>query len=165
MMKFFRKVGSIDEGYPILLLNFAPLLVAYFIEYVIHIPPCRLCLYQRIPYWFLFSVSLIAIVLKNRGAAIEYKVIYKLAFLTYFGGLAISFFHLGVENDWFHYKSSCAFNGHTFSTFAEYKAFIESADAVFCDAKQAVFLGATMTTYNAIYNLLCILLVYFKFRK
>lgn len=165
MIKCFRKISSIDKAYAMLLLNLAPLLVAYFIEYVIQVPPCRLCIYQRLPYWFLFFVSLVAITLKSRACGIDYKVICKLAFLAYFIGFAISFFHLGVENGWFNYKSSCAFNRNTFSTFAEYKAFIESADLVFCDVKQVTLLGATMATYNSVYNLLCIFLVYFKFRK
>lgn len=165
MIRCFRKICSIDELYAMLLLNLVPLLVAYFVEYVMHLPPCRLCTYQRIPYWFLFAVSLLAIILKSRGWSVDYKIIYRLAFLAYSVGFAVSFFHLGVENGWFNYNSSCAFNGNTFSTFAEYKAFIESADLVACDARQPAFLGATMTAYNSIYNLLCIFLVHFKFCK
>ena len=74
------------------------------------------------------------------------------------------FFHLGVENGWFYYESVCTFSDAKFSTFAEYRAFIESADLVLCDTRSPLFLGATAAAYNFLYNLFCIFVVYFKFQ-
>lgn len=165
MIRFFRKIYSASGALIILILSIAPILVAYFLEYVLHMPPCRLCIYQRIPYWFLLFISLISLLLSFREIEVSYKKVYALSLFVYFIGSSVSFFHLGVENGWFYYESVCTFNDAKFSTFAEYRAFIESADLVLCDTRSPLFLGATAAAYNFLYNLFCIFVVYFKFRK
>lgn len=41
------------------------LIVAYYVEYIMHITPCPLCIYQRFPYLILIKLSITALIIKG----------------------------------------------------------------------------------------------------
>jgi len=79
-----------------LLFIFATLVFAYFIQYVLSYKPCKLCLYERIPY-----IISIIIILK----ILLFKSFNKIALLTltvvFLSSSALAFYHLGIEQGFF----------------------------------------------------------------
>ena len=78
------------------------LLSAIYIEFVLDQKPCKLCVYQRIPY-------IIAIFICFLGFGWQKKVIW-LYFLTiiFFSSSILSGYHVGIENNIFSEFSGCS---------------------------------------------------------
>ncbi len=89
----------------LLLLNISILGVAYFIEYILKIPPCTMCIYQRIPYYLALTAGLLSLfkILNLK------KLIIILLILTV-TNLGLSFYHMGIEQGFFKELSTCANN-------------------------------------------------------
>ena len=68
------------------------LISAYYIEYILGVKPCVLCIYQRIPY----IVGLILCI----GGLFELNNMnwMRLVFLTFFLSIFLSGYHVGIEN-------------------------------------------------------------------
>ena len=74
---------------------------ALYIEYVLSIPVCKLCLYQRVPYIIAIFISFIGYnYFKNDKILILIIVIFSVSFF-------ISGYHYGIENNFFEEFSGC----------------------------------------------------------
>jgi len=74
---------------------------AYFVEYIMQLKPCSLCVYQRFPYLILIVISLIAVAEKN------YKKYNKYLIVTLIIAIIIAAYHMGVEKGVFELSSLC----------------------------------------------------------
>ncbi|OYV34796.1 MAG: hypothetical protein B7Z81_09540 [Acidocella sp. 20-61-6] len=72
--------------------------VAYFVQYVLLLEPCELCLWERWPYRIVAVLGLLAAAVPRMD-----KRILTLAGLVMLGGASIAFVHVGVEQ---HYWKS-----------------------------------------------------------
>ena len=80
------------------------LLIALYIEFYLGYKPCKLCIYQRIPY-------LIAIFLIFLGISYSKNLIWLYALLlNFFFSFLLSGYHLGIEQDIFKEFSGCTGN-------------------------------------------------------
>ncbi len=73
----------------------AALIIAYFVEYGLHMAPCELCLIERWPYRL---TALIAVV--GFGVPRLTRPLLAVAGLIMLAGVGISFLHVGVEVHW-----------------------------------------------------------------
>ena len=80
------------------------LLTAYYIEYGLNEDPCKLCVYQRIPYFAGIFFSLFGLICRNKIFFL-YLVI-----LTFLISLILSGYHVGIENEIFQEFSGCTSN-------------------------------------------------------
>ena len=77
------------------------ILFALYIEYILNYNPCKLCLYQRIPYIIAIFVSFIGYnYFKNNKILIFIAIIFLISAL-------ISGYHYGIENNIFKEFSGC----------------------------------------------------------
>ena len=100
-----NKINSIKNYYLIILLTcIVSLLSAVYIEYVLNIRPCTLCLYQRVPY-------IISIFICFFGYY-YYKNLYWLILLiiVFIINSFLSGYHVGIENKIFEEFSGCTGN-------------------------------------------------------
>ena len=74
---------------------------ALYIEYILKVPACKLCLYQRIPY----MISLIFCFFGYFFS--ENKFWAFVLFLTFLSNMLLSGYHLGIENNIFLEFSGC----------------------------------------------------------
>ena len=80
------------------------LLIALYIEFFLGYPPCKLCIYQRIPY-------LISIFITFLGISYSKKLIWLYALLiTFFSSFLLSGYHFGIEKEIFSEFSGCTTN-------------------------------------------------------
>ena len=88
--------------YPIIMLiSIFAILSALYIEHILSISACKLCLYQRIPYIISIIICFFAYFFPN------IKIWIYLMILTFLSSLAVSGYHLGIENDVFTEFSGC----------------------------------------------------------
>ena len=97
MEKNFNKIVQ-----AILVFSILSIFSAYFIEYVLGHKPCKLCLYQRYPYFVSVFLILNIIVLKKYVKL----TLLTLALVSFFGS-AIAFYHFGIEQGFFNEALIC----------------------------------------------------------
>jgi disulfide bond formation protein DsbB len=78
------------------------LLSAYFIEYVLGYEACNLCLIGRIPYFLIIISSLIYFFFKKIQ-----KIVLIFIFISFVSSVLISFYHFGIEQDFFDESLVC----------------------------------------------------------
>jgi len=137
-------------GLFIFLVCVGALATAYFVEYVIGVEPCILCLYQRIPYAAAGVFALFAIVGKPGGFTQQAALLG--CMVAFLAGTSIAFYHFGVEEQW--WEASCAGAQSLDMSFEDLKASILSEPLKPCDSKDWVMLGISITVYNTIASLL-----------
>ena len=86
----------------ILFFSVFALIVAYFIEYILDYKPCNLCLIERLPY--IFSIIIISLGLFIKKFE---KYILILLMLIFICATIISFYHFGIEQDFFKESALC----------------------------------------------------------
>ena len=79
------------------------LVFAFIIEHKLGHQPCKLCLYERIPY-FLSIVLLIKILFFKKYEKITLLVL----FFVFFCSTVLAFYHFGIERGFFSETLSCA---------------------------------------------------------
>ena len=85
----------------IFLVSIFALLSAIYIEFVLNQKPCKLCIYQRIPYVVAIFISFLGIFSKNKFTWLL------LIFLIFVLSSFISGYHFGIENNIFEEFSGC----------------------------------------------------------
>ena len=88
----------------IFIISLLSLLTALYIEFILKYEPCKLCIYQRIPY-------LIAIFITILGISYYKNLIWLYALLiVFFSSFLLSGYHFGVEQEIFKEFSGCTAN-------------------------------------------------------
>ena len=135
-----------------LLISVAVLGAAHIFEYGFGYEPCKLCLYQRLPWWFAIGIASLALNFRKR---VHFMVILTiLGGITILVGAGIAGYHAGVEYKWWEGPSGCTGNvGSADMTLEELKAAIMSAAPVRCDEVVWSLFGISMAGYNFIISL------------
>ncbi len=88
----------------IFIISLLSLLIALYIEFFLGYQPCKLCVYQRIPY-------LIAIFLTFLGISYSKNLIWLYTLLlVFFSSFLLSGYHFGIEQEIFKEFSGCTGN-------------------------------------------------------
>ena len=88
----------------IFIFSLLSLLIALYIEFYLGYSPCKLCLYQRVPY-------LMAIFITFLGISYYKNLIWLyLLLITFFSSLLLSGYHFGIEQEIFSEFSGCTGN-------------------------------------------------------
>ena len=88
----------------IFIISLLSLLTALYIEFILKYEPCKLCIYQRIPY-------LIAIFITILGISYYKNLIWLYALLiVFFSSFLLSGYHFGIEQEIFKEFSGCTAN-------------------------------------------------------
>ena len=147
--------------YPfIIIISIFVILSTLYIENILLVPACKLCLYQRIPY-------LISIVICFFGFFFsENKIWLYLLIITFFSSVALSGYHLGIEHNIFNEFSGCT--NESFKTTDKIKL-LESLNQYLPNCKDVNFrvFGFSLATINFIISiaLAIIIIKYFRDEK
>tara|TARA_B100001175_G_C19307470_1_gene541262 strand:- start:1 stop:480 length:480 start_codon:yes stop_codon:yes gene_type:complete len=88
----------------IFIISLLSLLIALYIEFFLGFKPCKLCIYQRIPY-------LISIFITFLGISYSKNLIWLYALLlVFFSSFLLSGYHFGIEQEIFKEFSGCTGN-------------------------------------------------------
>jgi disulfide bond formation protein DsbB len=121
---------------------------ALYFQYVVGLPPCDLCHWQRYPHIVAIVVGLAAVA---SLAAPRLAYVFALtAIVALFVTAGIGVFHFGVEQHWWQGPQECS--GHIPSglSAAQLKKYLFSAKMVRCDEPAWSMWGISMAGWNAI---------------
>ena len=147
----------------ILLFSFIALASAYFIEYVLGYQPCNLCLIERIPYGLSIILILMIFFLKK-----EKEFFTLLLIITFIFSLAISIYHLGIEQGFFQESAVCSIKN--FSEDITKEDLLKQLNQKTISCKDVTFriFGLSLTSINIVINLLIIITlvkIYLRYEK
>ena len=99
-----KMTKQISKKFLLSILVFTSLVIvfAFIIEHQLGHEPCKLCLYQRIPY-FLSMMLIIKILFIKKYERITLLIL----FLVFISSAALAFYHFGIEQDFFSESLAC----------------------------------------------------------
>ncbi|KJV57185.1 disulfide bond formation DsbB family protein [Orientia chuto str. Dubai] len=149
----YRKFFIILAIVPIVSLVFA-----YYVEHILEITPCTLCIYQRIPYYILFCLSILGISCSKLG-----NVLHKIIMLNILVSVLISGYHYGIEKGIFNEPRTCKVNTpmiKNLSVEARMKLLDTISIVKSCKAAPFKIIGMSMSMMNFLYSIVLLLLCY-----
>ena len=147
----------------IFLFSLVALISAFFIEYVLGHQPCNLCIIERIPYGLsIIIITGIFLIKKNQ------KFLVLLLIFTFIFSFAISFYHYGIEQGFFHESSVCGVKDLAESINKEDLLEQLSEKTISCRDVTFRIFGLSLTSINIVFSLLFIitlLKIFIKYEK
>jgi len=146
----------------ILLFIIATLIAAYFIQYGLNYEPCKLCLYERIPYMVSIILILKILLLKNFD-----KITLLILSLVFLFSSALAFYHLGIEQSFFTESFMCE-SKNILETLSKEQLLEQlKENNISCKDVDFKFLGLSLATINFIFSLILsfIFFIFFKNHK
>ena len=134
----------------ILLFSIFALSAAYFVQHILGHKPCNLCLIERIPYIFAIIIIIsLGLILKKFE-----KTIIILLILIFITATIISFYHFGIEQDFF--KESLVCNLDSSITNLSKEDLIKELQQQTVSCKDVSFriFGLSLATINTIISLI-----------
>ena len=144
-----------------LLLPAALLAGAYAFQYLMGLPPCEMCWWQRYPHMAAIALALLAALVGGTAAR---RWLIALAAIAIAASGAIGVYHAGVEQKWWTGITACSAAPVTGST-AQILAEVMATPLVRCDAIPWSLLGISLAGWNAIISLVGALLILHLARK
>tara|TARA_B100001057_G_scaffold478291_1_gene548529 strand:- start:568 stop:1053 length:486 start_codon:yes stop_codon:yes gene_type:complete len=132
----------------IFIISLTSIISAYFIEYILGHQPCNLCLIERVPY----GLSLILIIINFLSRKNEKFIILLLIFIFIFSFL-ISFYHFGIEQDFFKESAICSFKNSSEIISKDELLKQLSEKAISCRDVTFKIFGLSLTSINIIISL------------
>ena len=135
------------------------LFAAYFIEYGLGHKPCKLCLYQRLPYFF--SIVLIFNILLIRKYEKFSLLILSLIMLV---GSSLAFYHYGIEQGFFNESFICEDSNLVNEMNKEEILSQLRENVISCKDVTFTLLGFSLASINTIFSFLlsCIFIMLFR---
>ncbi len=131
----------------ILFIILAALISAFIIQYGLGHQPCKLCLYQRIPYILsIFLIIKILLFTKYKKITLFFLVI------IFVASMCLSFYHFGIEQGFFSELTSCTTNNLSDSLSKEQLMDQLSQKNISCSDSSFKILGLSLASINSIFS-------------
>ena len=134
----------------ILLIFFSLILVsAFLIEYKLGHQPCKLCIYQRIPY-FLAILLIVKIFFIKKYEKITLLIL----FFIFIGSTALAFYHFGIEQGFFSESLACSTDEQLKSLSKEELLEQLKQNSISCKDVSFRIFGFSLAAINTIFSLI-----------
>jgi disulfide bond formation protein DsbB len=139
-----------EKNYIFLIFTFvlATLVSAYIIEYGFGYKPCKLCIYERIPY-FLSIFLLIEILFFKKYK----KITLLLLSLIFISSAILAFYHVGIEKNFFNESLICTNNNLSEIISKEEILKQLSESSISCKDVNFKIMGLSLASINLIFSL------------
>jgi disulfide bond formation protein DsbB len=124
----------------------ATLGAALWFQFVVGLPPCEMCVWQRWPH-------VAAILLGAMAATSGYRLATALGSAAMLTGSGLGLLHVGVEQHWWEGPTTCSSSSIEGLSTQQLLDRIMAAPLVRCDEIAWQFLGVSMAGWNAILSL------------
>ena len=140
--------------FALLFISAFSLCFGFYVEIFQNVPPCRLCLYQRIPYYSVAGLALLGILVARDSRRDHLaKTLVLLCILAFVAGSALALFHVGVENSWWQGTTSCGGSGFQATDFKDLKKAIMESPTANCREILWEFWGVSLATWNLLWSI------------
>jgi len=119
---------------------------ALVLEHFFAVLPCILCYYERVPYGLAILWGVLALACRKNDKAVQ--IFFWLAALGFLANAGLSFFHSGVELQWWPGTDECAVNPAVFTDPAAAREALLATPVVRCDEISFTFLGFSLANWN-----------------
>ncbi len=139
----------------LLILSSAIIASALFIDVILGFDPCILCLYERVPYFFIAGLSFLLMMTAHQW----HKIILVLIIVTSFVGASIAIYHSGIERKLWHSITQCTQDIQISDglDFEEFKNTLQDSKIGDCSKPAFVILGLSLAEINALINIVLII--------
>ena len=144
--QFIRK----NSEYLLILVSLCILILTLLIEYVFDFPPCKLCIYQRIPYLLIIILGIGLVFFKKIR---EFLFIFIFLMIVNF---IIALFHSLVERGIIEYEMNCTSTGSDIQTIDELRKFLDKVPIAKCNEILFSIMGLSLANLNLIVSVLLI---------
>ena len=151
-------LNYLNKFYFLILLIFSSLIIsgAYILEYFYNFPPCKLCIYQRIPYFLIITVCLFSFFAKYKN------IHFYTVFFLLFSSFLIALFHSLVERGLVEFTSGCTSSVDSFENIDDLRDHLDSVPITKCDEILFSVMGLSLANINVIISFVLVLLnIYF----
>ena len=124
------------------------LVSAYVIEYKLNHEPCKLCLYERIPYFL--AILLMMKIFFTRGYESATLLILSLVFII---SLILAFYHFGIEQGFFNESLACTTPDLSNTLSKEQLLEQLKQNSISCKNISFRILGLSLAAINTIFSL------------
>ena len=131
----------------ILFVSFISIISALYIEYILQYEPCKLCIYQRLPYVAAIFISFIGY---NYSTNDKILIIIIMIFTI---SAIISGYHFGIENNLIEEISSCTNNSLEISNKSKLLETLNKSMPVDCKDATFKILGVSLAAINTILSI------------
>jgi len=135
--------------FSILVFIFLVLVSAFIIEHQLGHKPCKLCLYERIPYFLSILLIIKMLIIKKYE-----RVTLLILFLVLICSTALSFYHFGIEQGFIEESLICDLNNENKSLTKEELLKELKEKTISCKDVTFRILGLSLATINTIISLL-----------
>jgi disulfide bond formation protein DsbB len=139
-----------DFAAAMLLASAAVLGAALASQYWGGLRPCELCLYERWPWAAAIAIALVALFAGGRGGLPWLALALAAVFAV---GVALAFYHVGVEQHWFAGPTACTATAGKATTLEELKRQLNATAPVLCDKVQWSLFGVSLAGWNLLSSL------------
>ena len=143
----------------VLFLLILSLISAFIIEYGLGHKPCKLCLYQRYPYYISILLLTSVFVLK-RNIRIHFLILS----IVFFLGAIVAFYHFGIEQGFFEESAVCETKNLNQVLSKENLLKQLKQNTISCKDVAFRFLGLSLASINTIFSLI-LSYIFFKMFK
>jgi disulfide bond formation protein DsbB len=128
---------------------------------VLGYPPCPLCLYQRLPYYFLLTIGLVAFPLNAalKLGQMAWISIGSIAVLTLCLSTALGIFHAGVEFNLWQGPTGCS-GAIQAANIEQLLETLKNKVAVSCKEPNILILGLSLSVWNTIVSVFMLAVMY-----
>jgi len=134
--------------FSVLVFSSLVLVSAFIIEHQLGHKPCKLCLYQRIPYFL--SILLIVKMLFIKKYE---RVTLLILFLVFMSGATLAFYHFGIEQGFFNESLACT-TGDLSKTLSKEELLQQlKENDISCKNISFKILGLSLAAINTIFSL------------
>jgi disulfide bond formation protein DsbB len=152
--EYLRDQPAAIAALVIFVVSLATLLGAWFFQFVVKLPPCPLCLEQRIPYYIVIPLSLvIAIAALWRAPRSVVAAGFAVLFVAMLVSAALGAYHAGVEWRFWPGPADCSGPVTDFTAKGPLLDQLQSIRVVRCDEAAGRFLGVSLAGYNVLVSL------------
>jgi disulfide bond formation protein DsbB len=144
----------------LLILSVLALYFAYFVEYIMGLSACPLCIYQRFPYLIFIGLSIVAISEKQSQKYNIYLIV------TAFISIILAGYHSGVERGIFEMSSFCKplISITNNLSVSDFKKILYGQELGLCNKPALVIFSLSMTEWNLLFNL-ALFTIFFMYRN
>ena len=135
----------------IFFISLISIISALYIEYVLKYQPCKLCIYQRLPYLAAIFVSFIGFNYSNNDKILIVTI------MIFTLSAILSGYHFGIENSIFDELSACTSGSSDILNKSELLDSLNKNMPVNCKDANFKILGISLAAINTIFSILIVI--------
>jgi disulfide bond formation protein DsbB len=152
--EYLRRNPAVTAVLAIFVVSLATLVGAWFFQFVLKLPPCPLCLEQRVPYYVVIPLSLLlAVATHLRAPRSVVAAGFAAVLIAMLCSAALGAYHAGVEWRFWAGPTDCSGPVTDFTAKGPLLDQLRSIRVVRCDEAAWRFFGISLAGYNVLISL------------